>query len=155
MEADKLISMHKARDAEWVARHAELDTSLAAAIQPRVVDERFDEQVWAKVRADEAHMSAMLESLRGKLGVPWWLDCLNMIAVVATMGAVALAFGPAIVTALAEQAAVEPSSDAVRIVAMMAGATVLWFGVRNAVLAFEANVRSSTLRRSVGRDGCR
>lgn len=65
-----------------------LDSALTAAIRAPVVDARFDEQVWARIRADEA---AALAVRRTWLGTPWWLDALNVFAVAFTAIAVTVA----------------------------------------------------------------
>jgi hypothetical protein len=133
MEADNSTAKRVSPDAEWPSRHARLDTSLTAAIRAPVVDERFDERVWALIRADEARVLAMRTLPRTKLGTPWWLDSLNVIAIAATAVAIALALGAsrpfaeaaAVVLALAEQ-----PSEPVRFFALVASAVALWFGLR-------------------------
>jgi hypothetical protein len=114
--------------------------SLTAAIRTTVVDERFDEQVWTLIRAAEAEALAMQRILRMRLGTPWWLDTLNLIAIAATTVAVAVALGAVAARFLAESAAValafvEQPSDSIRLVALIASAAALWFGLRHAPFA--------------------
>lgn len=117
------------------ADDSRLDRSLGAAIRAPVVDERFDEQVWARIRADEAAALATQRLLRMRLGTPWWLAALNVIAMAAVAVTIAVALGAsrpvaesaAVVLALAEQ-----PPESVRSVALLVAAAALWFGLRRA-----------------------
>ena len=135
METDNVTSIPDSHDAEWRARHPRLDVSLAASIRAPVADERFSEQVWARIRADKAQAMAMQQVLRMRLGTPWWLASLNVIAIAVATVAVALALGavatrPLAESAIAELALVEQTSDSIRVVTLLAGAAGLWFGLR-------------------------
>jgi hypothetical protein len=140
MEADNVTSITESHDAEWLARHPRLDASLTVAIRAPVADERFAEQVRARIRAHEAEAMAMQQVLRMRLGTPWWLASLNVIAIAVATVAVALALGagaagPLAESAIARLAFLEQSSDAVRVVTLLASAAVLWFGLRLAPFA--------------------
>jgi hypothetical protein len=136
MEADNVTSIPVSDDAEWRARHARLDAALKAAIRAPVVDERFAERVWARVRVDEAQAIAIQRALRTRLGTPWWLASLNVIAVAASTVIVALALSGAVGQPLAESAVaaatfIAQPSDAVRVgVTLLLGVAGLWFGLR-------------------------
>lgn len=133
MEADNSTAKRLSPDAEWPARHARLDTSLTVAIRAPVVNERFDEQVWALIRADEARVLAMPTLPRTKLGTPWWLDSLNVIAIAATAVAIALALrasGPLAEAVAVARTLAEQSSEPVRLFALVASAAALWLGLR-------------------------
>jgi hypothetical protein len=133
MEADDLTSNRIPPDAQWSAHHARLDTSLMAAIRPPVVDGRFDEQVWALIRADEAKALATRALLPTKVGTPWWLDLLNVVAIAVTAVTVVLALGasrPAAETAAVALALVEQPSESGRLFALVASAAALWLGLR-------------------------
>jgi hypothetical protein len=132
MEADDPAAKLASHDANWTARHSRLDTSLTAAIRAPTVDESFDEQVWALIRSDEAKALAMRKMLRAKLGTPWWLDFLNVIAIAATGVAIALALGasrPAAEAAAMTLAFMEQSPESVRFFALVASAAALWLGL--------------------------
>jgi hypothetical protein len=133
MEANNSTSERITPHAEWSAHHARLDTSLIAAIRAPVVDEHFDDQVWALIRADEPKVLALRAMLRTKLGTPWWLDLLNVIAITVTAVAVVLALGasrPAAETVAVALALVEQPSEPVRFLALVASVSALWFGLR-------------------------
>lgn len=135
MEADNPASRRASHDAEWTARHSRLDMSLTKAIRAPVVDGRFDAEVWALIRADEAEALALQRTLRTRLGTPWWLDSLNVIAVATTAVVVALALSavasrPVAESATAALAFIEQPSESVRAFALIASAAALWFGLR-------------------------
>ena len=78
---------------------------------------------------------AMQQVLRMRLGTPWWLASLNVIAIAVTTVAVALAFGavaagPLAESAIAKLAFADLPSDSVRVVTLLASAAALWFGLR-------------------------
>jgi hypothetical protein len=140
MEAEKVTSIPVSQDAEWVARHARLDASLAAVIRTPVVDGRFAERVWALIHADEARAAAVQQALRVRLGTPWWLASLNVIAVAVTIVAVALAAGVVVSGRLAESVAVslaflEQPSSSLRLASLIASAAGVWLGLRWVPLA--------------------
>ena len=135
MEADKVTSIPAAQDAEWLARHPRLDASLAAAIRTPVVNERFARQVWALIHADEAQATAVQQALRARLGTPWWLASLNVIAIAVTVVAVVLAIAVVAGGQLPESAAarlafVEQPSAPLRFVTLVASAAGVWLGLR-------------------------
>jgi hypothetical protein len=133
MEVDERAAKRAAHDADWTARHSSLDASLIAAIRAPAVDERFDQQVWALIRADEAEALAMRDMLSTRLGTPWWLDSLNVVAIAATAAAIAVALGAsrplADVTAVAFALREQPS-ESVRAFTLVASAAALWLGLR-------------------------
>jgi hypothetical protein len=135
MESDNSAYKRLSHDAEWAGRHPQLDTSLTEAIRAPVVDERFDERVWALIRADESEALAAQKMVRMRLGTPWWLDSLNVIAIGATAVVIALAFIAVASDPVAESAAValavvEQPPESVRSFALMASAAALWLGLR-------------------------
>lgn len=141
METDNVTSILVSHDAEWLVRHPRLDAALAAAIRTPVADERFAERVWALVRADEARALAMQQVLRTRLGTPWWLASLNVIAIAVTTAAVALALsavaaaGPLAELAAVGRAFVEQPPDSMRLVTLLASVAALWIGLRLAPVA--------------------
>jgi hypothetical protein len=133
MEADNLDSIRASRDAEWLARQPRLDQALTAAIRAPAVHARFDEQVWALVRADEAEALAMRATLGTRLRTPWWLYALNFIAIAVTAVAVALALRSVVVKNFAATAGastfVEHSMHSPGFLMLVVGAG-LWFFFR-------------------------
>jgi hypothetical protein len=137
MDADNSAARLAPHDADWRGRHSQLDAALTAAIRAPAVDERFDEQVWALIRADEAEALAMQDLLRMRLGAPWWLDSLNVIAIAVTVVGVALALGasrPAAEAVAVASAFLEQPSESVRAVTLAAAAAALWLGLRQVPL---------------------
>jgi hypothetical protein len=139
MEADNLNSTHASRDTEWRARQPRLDRALAEVIRAPAVNARFDEQVWALIRADEAEALAMRTTWGTRLGTPWWLDALNVVAVAVTAVAVTLALRsvaakPLAATAAAALTFVGHSTGSV-LLALFASAAGLWFAWRQTPLA--------------------
>jgi hypothetical protein len=133
MEVENPDQRRTAHEAEWASRYSQLDAALAAATRAPAVDERFDQHVWSLVRADEAKALATQRMLRARLGAPWWLDSLNVVAIAATAAAVALALRasrPVVESAVVAFAYFEQPPESVRVLALVAGAAALWFGLR-------------------------
>jgi hypothetical protein len=138
MEADNLNSMQASRDAEWLAREPRLDTALAVAIRAPAADARLDAQVWAVIRAGEAESLAMRMTWVTRLGRPWWLDALNVVAVAVTAVAVTLALRSAVTKLAAAAAAastfVQHPTDFV-LLTLCVSAGGLWFALRQTPFA--------------------
>jgi hypothetical protein len=134
MEADKVTALPVSHDTEWLARNPRLDASLTAAIRAPVADERFDERVWSLIRTDEARAIAMQQALHMRLGTPWWLASLNVIAIAVTIVTVALALagagGPLTEAAVARWAVGDQPWDALPLFALLASAAGIWLGLR-------------------------
>ena len=64
---------------------------MTVAIRPPVVHAEFDEHVWALIRADEAEALALRSTWGTRLGIPWWLGALNIVAIAVTAVAVTIA----------------------------------------------------------------
>lgn len=133
MDAESSASRGTDHDGEWTCRHPQLDRALIGAARAPAVDERFDEQVWALIRADEAVAAARQPT---KLGATWWLDWLSVIAVAVTAVAIAVAARSAASRPVAEAAAAaigfaEQPPDSVRSLALIASVAALWFGLRH------------------------
>jgi hypothetical protein len=131
--------MQASRDAEWLAQEPRLDTALTAAIRAPAVHARFDEQVWALIRADEAQALAVRTTLGTRLGTPWWLDALNVVAVGVTAVAVTLALRSVATRPLAASAAaaltfVEHATNSV-LLTLFVSAAALWFALRQTPFA--------------------
>lgn len=135
MKSEQVTSMSSTSDTKWLGHHSRLDRRLNAAIHAPVVDERFDQKVWALIRVADAEALTTQKALRMRLGTPWWLEMLNVIAVAATIVTIAVALGNGAARPLAAALAFgEQPSDAVRVGALIASAAVLWFGLRHGSL---------------------
>jgi hypothetical protein len=98
------------------------------------VDARFDEQVWALIRADEAAALAMPTIRVTRLGTPWWLSALNVVAVAATVLGITLALRSMAAKPLAASVATALSfgghSTGSVLFVLLASAAGFWFALR-------------------------
>jgi hypothetical protein len=103
------------------------------------VDARFDERVWALIRADEAAALAMRTIWRTRLGTPWWLGALNIVAVAFTALGITLALRSVVAKPLLASVTAASSfgghSTGSVLFVLLASAAGLWFALRLTPLA--------------------